>query len=76
MVGERASVSERAGASQGEKMMRIVCHMRCSTGDKQTVESQRTEIEAYLAARSPKRVRWFEDVGHTAASCTAPRSRG
>ena len=36
-----------------------------STGDKQTVASQRTEIESYLATRSPKRVRWFEDVGQS-----------
>jgi len=46
--------------------------MRCSTGDKQTVESQRTEIEAYLATRSPKRVRWFQDVGHSGGKLDRP----
>lgn len=52
--------------------MRIACYLRCSTSDKQTVASQRTEIEAYLATRSPKRVRWFEDLGHTGGKLDRP----
>jgi len=52
--------------------MRIACYMRCSTGDKQTVESQKAEIEAYLATRVPKRVRWFQDVGHSGGKLDRP----
>lgn len=52
--------------------MRIACYMRCSTDDKQTVQSQRSEIEAYLERRSPKRVRWFEDVGHSGGRIDRP----
>ncbi len=55
--------------------MRIACYCRCSTFDKQTVSSQRTEIEAYLATRSPKRVRWFEDVGHSGGKLDRPAFR-
>ncbi len=52
--------------------MRIACYMRCSTDEKQTVASQRTEIEAYLTTRSPRRVRWFEDVGHSGGRIDRP----
>ena len=52
--------------------MRIACYLRCSTSDKQTVASQRTEIEAYLSTRSPKRVRWFEDLGHSGGKLDRP----
>ncbi len=52
--------------------MRIACYCRVSTGDKQTVASQRAEIEAYLATRTPKRVRWFEDVGHSGGKLDRP----
>ncbi len=55
--------------------MRIACYCRCSTFDKQTVASQRSEIEAYLATRSPKRVRWFEDVGHSGGKLDRPAFR-
>ncbi len=51
--------------------MRIACYLRCST-DEQTVQSQRSEIEAYLKTRSPKRVRWFEDVGHSGGRIDRP----
>ena len=52
--------------------MRIACYLRCSTSDKQTVASQRTEIETFLKTRSPKRVRWFEDLGHTGGKLDRP----
>ncbi len=52
--------------------MRIACYCRVSTGDKQTVASQRAEIEAYLTTRTPKRVRWFEDVGHSGGKLDRP----
>lgn len=52
--------------------MRIACYTRCSTYDKQTVASQRTEIKSYLTTRSPKRVRWFEDIGHTGGKLDRP----
>ncbi len=52
-------------------MIRIACYLRCSL-DKQTVESQRAEIEAYLQRRSPTRVRWFEDLGHSGARIDRP----
>lgn len=52
--------------------MRIASYMRCSTDDKQTVASQRAEIEAYLERRSPTRVRWFEDLGHSGGKLDRP----
>ena len=52
--------------------MRIACYLRCSTSDKQTVASQRGEIEAYLTTRSPTRVRWFEDVGYSGGRIDRP----
>jgi DNA invertase Pin-like site-specific DNA recombinase len=52
--------------------MRIASYMRCSTDDKQTVASQRAEIEAYLERRSPTRVRWFEDLGHSGSRLDRP----
>jgi DNA invertase Pin-like site-specific DNA recombinase len=52
--------------------MRIASYMRCSTDDRQTVASQRAEIEAYLKARSPTKVRWFEDLGHSGSRLDRP----
>ena len=52
--------------------MRIACYCRCSTSDKQTVASQRIEIEAYLEKRSPKSVRWFEDTGYSGGRIDRP----
>lgn len=52
--------------------MRIACYMRCSTDDKQTVASQKAEIEAYIERRSPTRVRWFEDSGHSGGRLDRP----
>ncbi len=52
--------------------MRIASYMRCSTDDKQTVASQKAEIEAYLERRSPTRVRWFEDLGHSGGRLDRP----
>jgi len=52
--------------------MRIASYMRCSTDDKQTVASQRAEIEAYVERRSPTRVRWFEDLGHSGGKLDRP----
>jgi DNA invertase Pin-like site-specific DNA recombinase len=64
--GEDRSLHQREGN------MRIVCYMRCSTDDRQTVASQRAEIEAYLKARSPTKVRWFEDLGHSGGRLDRP----
>ena len=52
--------------------MRIACYCRCSTSDKQTVASQRIDIEAYLEKRSPKSVRWFEDTGYSGGRIDRP----
>ena len=52
--------------------MRIACYMRCSLDDKQTVASQKAEIEAYLKRRSPTRVRWYEDSGHSGGRLDRP----
>jgi len=52
--------------------MRIACYVRISTDDKQSVQSQKAEIEAYLERRSPTRVRWFEDTGHSGGRIDRP----
>lgn len=52
--------------------MRIACYTRCSTDDKQTVRSQRAEIEAYIERRSPERVRWFTDEGYSGGRLERP----
>ena len=52
--------------------MRIACYMRCSLDDKQTVASRKAEIEAYLKRRSPTRVRWYEDSGHSGGRLDRP----
>ncbi len=52
-------------------MQRIAAYLRVSTGDKQTVDSQKAEIETYLARRQAK-VSWYEDVGQTGAKLDRP----
>lgn len=51
--------------------MKVCVYQRCST-DEQSVDSQRTEIEAYLATRKPTRVRWYEDIGYSGARAERP----
>ncbi len=52
--------------------MRIACYCRVSTGDKQSVASQKAEIEAYLEKRTPKTVRWFDDTGYSGGRIDRP----
>lgn len=52
--------------------MRLACYCRCSTFDKQSVQSQKAEIEAYIEKRSPGRVRWFVDSGHSGGRLDRP----
>lgn len=52
--------------------MRLACYLRCSTSDKQSVASQKAEIEAYLEKRSPTSVRWFEDTGYSGGKIDRP----
>ena len=51
--------------------MRTACYLRCST-DGQTVESQRRDIEDYIAARKPTKVSWYEDAGESGAKASRP----
>ena len=52
--------------------MRLACYVRTSTDERQTVRSQKAEIEAYIERRSPTRVRWFEDAGHSGGRLDRP----
>ena len=52
--------------------MRLACYVRTSTDERQTVRSQKAEIEAYIERRSPTRVRWFEDLGHSGGRIDRP----
>ena len=51
--------------------MRVAAYLRCST-DGQSVESQRRDIEEYLAARKPTKVVWYEDAGESGAKTSRP----
>ena len=52
--------------------MRLACYVRTSTDERQSVRSQKAEIEAYIERRSPTRVRWFEDAGHSGGRLDRP----
>lgn len=51
--------------------LRLAIYTRIST-DEQSLASQRTEIEQYLASRKPTKVVWYEDEGYSGGKADRP----